>query len=34
MNGDTFSQTQNSTPNWDYETTQLMGLVQESRETC
>lgn len=32
MNGDTFSQTQNTTPNWDYETTQLMGLVQESRE--
>jgi len=32
MNGDTFSQTQSSTPNWDYNTTQLMNLVQNSRE--
>ncbi|MFL2707355.1 MAG: hypothetical protein ACJ0FW_00655 [Gammaproteobacteria bacterium] len=32
MNGDTFSQTQNSTAEFDFSTMQLMGLMQESRE--
>lgn len=32
MNGDTFSQTQDSYTNWDFETTQLMSLVQDSRD--